>query len=29
LETITRVRSEYIQELNNQIRVKSTREMFN
>ena len=28
LETISNVRSEYIKELNNQIRIKNTREMF-
>jgi len=29
LETMVRIRNEYIQELNNQIRIKNTREMFN
>jgi len=29
LETIVRIRNEYIEELNNQIRIKNTREMFN
>ena len=29
LETIVGIRNEYIQELNNQIRIKNTREMFN
>ena len=29
LETIVGIRNEYIEELNNQIRIKNTREMFN
>jgi len=29
LETIVGIRNQYIQELNNQIRIKNTREMFN